>query len=116
VIWTEAQRRGIPIEKVAHWMSEQPAKLAGLGNHKGAIKVGHDADLVVFDPDASSRVDPARLQHRHHITPYAGETLQGVVEMTFVRGEKVYDNGKFPSERSTGIPACVDLRPSKVEE
>jgi allantoinase len=116
VIWTEAQRRAIPIEKVVRWMSEQPAKLAGLDNRKGAIKVGHDADLVVFDPTASSRVDPTRLQHRHPITPYAGETLQGLVETTFLRGNKIYDNGKFPSERSTGILACVDLRPSKVEE
>jgi allantoinase len=116
VIWTEAQRRSIPIEKVAQWMSGQPAKLAGLDHRKGAIKVGHDADLLIFDPAASSRVDPTRLHHRHPITPYAGETLQGLVETTFLRGNKIYDNGNFPNERSTGIPACVDLRPSKVEE
>jgi len=116
VIWTEAQRRAIPIEKVAQWMSEQPAKLAGLDHRKGSIKVGHDADLVVFDPEARSQVDAKRLQHRHPITPYAGETLQGLVETTFVRGEKVYDRGIFRGESSTGIPACVDLRPSKVEE
>jgi len=79
-------------------MSEQPAKLAGLANRKGAIKVGHDADLVIFDPDASSRVDPANLQHRHPITPYAGETLQGAVETTFARGNKIYDNGAFAPE------------------
>src|SRR6266481_8301719 len=100
VIWTEARLRAIPITKVVRWMSEQPAKLAGLEHRKGAIKVGHDADLVVFDPDASSIVEPAKLQHRHPITPYAGETLYGVSEITFVRGEKVYEHGTFAAEAS----------------
>jgi allantoinase len=98
VVWTDARRRGIGIEHVVRWMSEQPAKLAGLDHRKGSIRVGHDADLVVFDPDASQRVDAAQLQHRHPITPYHGETLEGIVEMTFVRGEKVYEHGVFAAE------------------
>ena len=40
--------------------------------HKGRIEVGHDADLVAFDPRASSTVDPSTLHHRHPVTPYAG--------------------------------------------
>jgi allantoinase len=98
VIWTEAQRRDIPIEHVVRWMSLAPAKLAGLENRKGAIRVGHDADLVVFNPGAKQQVDATRLQHRHPITPYAGETLEGIVEMTFVRGAIVYDRGTFAAE------------------
>jgi allantoinase len=98
VIWTEARQRGISIEQVVRWMSQQPAKLAGLDRRKGAIGVGLDADLAVFDPDTKWQVDAARLQHRHPTTPYAGETLEGVVEMTFIRGEKVYDRGTFAAE------------------
>jgi allantoinase len=98
VMWTEARRRGIPIERIVRWMSAQPAQLAGLGTRKGAIQVGHDADLVVFDPGVSQKVDAARLQHRHPNTPYDGETLEGAVEMTFVRGEKVYDRGTFAAQ------------------
>jgi allantoinase len=98
VVWTEARRRGISISQVARWMAEQPAKLAGVGHRKGAIREGHDADLVVFDPDAEFRVDAARLEHRHPLTPYDGEMLLGVVEMTFVRGQKVIDHGKFSPE------------------
>jgi allantoinase len=95
VIWTEAAKRNISITSVVRWMSEQPARLAGLDHRKGSIQVGQDADLVVFDPDAEQRVDAALLQHRHKITPYHGETLRGAVQMTFVRGEKVFDRGKF---------------------
>jgi allantoinase len=98
VVFTEASRRGISIEQVVRWMSLEPAKLAGLAHRKGAIRVGLDADLVVFNPGASQQVDAARLQHRHPITPYDGETLEGIVEMTFVRGAIVYDRGTFAAE------------------
>ena len=98
VIWTEARRRGIPITKIARWMSERPAKLAGLDHRKGAIRVGADADLVVFDPNAEVHVDANKLHHRHPITPYAGETLMGAVETTFVRGDKVYDRDVFAAQ------------------
>ena len=38
---------------------------------------GHDADLVAFAPDEGFVVDPARLYHRHPLTPYAGARLDG---------------------------------------
>ena len=98
VVWTEAQRRGITMSQVACWMSAQPARLAGLSRRKGSIQAGHDADFVVFNPDAEQIVDAAHLQHRHPITPYGGERLRGEVEMTFVRGEKVYDRGTFATQ------------------
>jgi allantoinase len=91
-VWTEARRRGIPIERVVEWMSSAPAKLAGIENRKGAIRPGMDADLVVFDPDGAFTVDPARLHHRHSITPYAGFELYGKVQATFVRGDLRWTN------------------------
>jgi allantoinase len=103
IVWSEAKQRGISLEQVTRWMSGQPAKLAGLQSRKGAIREGLDADLAVFDPDASQQVDATRLEHRHPITPYAGETLEGIVEMTFVRGEKVYERGWF-SDQPKGLP------------
>jgi allantoinase len=103
IVWTDAKQRGVSLEQATRWMSVQPAKLAGLQNRKGAIRAGLDADLVVFNPDAARKVDAACLQHRHPITPYAGETLEGIVEMTFVRGEKVYDRGWF-ADQPKGLP------------
>ncbi|MFE7570026.1 allantoinase AllB [Streptomyces sp. NPDC057539] len=89
-IWTEARRRGLPLEDVARWMSTAPAALAGL-TRKGAIEAGRDADFTVLAPDAAFTVDPARLHHRNQVTAYAGRTLHGVVGSTWLRGTRIYD-------------------------
>jgi len=60
-------------------------ELAGLPG-KGAIAPGRDADLVAFDDTARFTVDPSQLEHRHPVTPYAGQTLTGVVRRTWLRG------------------------------
>lgn len=86
VVWTGARRRGIGVERVAEWMCRNTAALAGLQATRGVIADGFDADLVVWDPDATFVVDPSRLAHRHHITPYAGRELFGVVRATYVNG------------------------------
>ena len=93
VFWTAARARGLGLDSVARWMSDQPARLAGIRSRKGALEVGLDADLVVFDPETSWEVDAAELQHRHKLTPYAGSPLRGSLRSTYVRGRRVFDAG-----------------------
>ncbi|HSG39849.1 MAG TPA: allantoinase AllB [Thermoanaerobaculia bacterium] len=99
-VWTGARERGFTVEDLAEWMCAAPARLAGLGDRKGRIAPGYDADLVIWDPEALFEVDPMKLHHRHKLTPYAGRTLHGVVRRTLLRGETVYDNGQFPEPPS----------------
>jgi allantoinase len=94
VVWTEAWARGHTLAEVARWMCEGPARLAGLTGRKGVIAAGADADLVVFDDEAAQTVTPDRIQHRHPITPYTGETLRGVVHATYLRGRRVAEGGR----------------------
>lgn len=89
--WTEARRRGVPLERLAEWLCAAPARVAGLAGRKGAIAPGYDADLVAWDPDARFTVDPAKLYHRHTVTPYAGRELAGAVLRTWLRGVEIFD-------------------------
>ena len=86
--WTEARRRGHGLPDVVRWMATAPADLAGL-SQKGRIAEGADADLCVLAPDESYDVDPARLEHQHPVTPYAGRTLTGVVRQAWLAGRPV---------------------------
>jgi len=95
VVWTEARRRGVAIERVVDWMATHPASLVRLA-HKGRIAPGCDADLVVFDPEEKWTVDARRLEHRHPMTPYDGLTLAGRVRATYLRGTLIYESGEFP--------------------
>jgi allantoinase len=92
-VWTEARARGRSIHDLAQWMSASPARLVGLSAKKGAIAVGHDADLVIWDPEADFTVDAATLEHKNKLTPYQGRTLRGSVVRTILRGETVYERG-----------------------
>ncbi|HEY7049076.1 MAG TPA: allantoinase AllB [Jatrophihabitantaceae bacterium] len=91
-VWTAARRRGHTLVDVVRWMATNPADRVGLA-HKGRIGVGADADLCVLDPDAEFDVDPARLWHRHPVSPYAGQRLTGAVRQTWLRGERIAPDG-----------------------
>lgn len=95
VTWTAGRPRGIGLSDISRWMSAAPARLAGLENRKGSIEVGKDADLVVFDPKGTFLVEPELLEHRHPLSPYADRLLTGIVEMTLLSGEIVFDRGNL---------------------
>jgi allantoinase len=101
-VWTRMHQRKLPIERLADWMSSAPARLVGLDRIKGRLAPGYDADLVVFNPDREWTVDANALLHRHRLTPYLGERLRGLVEMTFVRGELAYTSLKGPAHTPFG--------------
>ena len=82
---------GLSLDRIAELMCSGPADLAGI--HKGRIAAGYNADLAILAPDETFRVRPEIIEHRHKVTPYAGESLRGVVKATYVRGRKVWDNG-----------------------
>jgi allantoinase len=99
-VWSGASARGCTTVDLARWLSEAPASLAGVSDRKGRIAPGYDADLVVWDTDGEFTVETSRLQQRHKITPYAGRRLRGVVKTTFVRGKRVWDQGRLATPAS----------------
>ena len=91
-MWTAARRRGHTLADVVRWMATAPADLVGL-THKGRIRPGADADLVVLAPDEEFDVDVSRLAHKNPISAYEGRRLSGVVRRTWLRGHPVTADG-----------------------
>ncbi|MPZ52198.1 MAG: allantoinase AllB [Acidimicrobiia bacterium] len=94
IVWTRARERGNRPADLVPWLSQSPARLAGIDNRKGSIEPGADADLVVWDPDASFVVDANNLYHRHPVTPYDGETLFGRIHHTILRGSRILSDSQ----------------------
>lgn len=95
LIWTEARQRGYRIEQIVDWMATRPAVFAGLGERKGRIAVGYDADFCVFDDAADYVISADMIKYRHRVTPYEGRSVTGVIEKTFVRGRQVFAAGEI---------------------
>ncbi|HRF25082.1 MAG TPA: allantoinase AllB, partial [Chitinophagaceae bacterium] len=93
-LWTAAKQHSFNIIDIAKWLSENPALLPALQT-KGKIEKGYDADFVVWQPEEKFIADAAVCHHRHKVSPYFGETFFGSVMQTWLKGEKVFDAGKF---------------------
>jgi dihydropyrimidinase len=82
-------------------LATTPARLFGLPT-KGAIEVGRDADVVLFDPAMRRTIRASELHHTSDYTPYEGFEATGVVRSVFVRGRAVVRDGAFVGRRGDG--------------
>jgi allantoinase len=56
LLWSEGKKRGLTIAQIIDWTSVKTAKHAGLSHIKGQLKVGYDADVIIWDPEAEFKV------------------------------------------------------------
>jgi dihydropyrimidinase len=102
LVYSEGVARGrITIERLVDLLATTPAARFGLAR-KGAIEVGRDADLVVFDPAGRRIVRAAELHHTSDYTPYEGFEAAGAVRDVLVRGRDVIRDGRFVGHRGAG--------------
>jgi dihydropyrimidinase len=90
---------------VADWVrlcAEAPARTFGLWPRKGALRVGFDADVVVWDPDRRQPLDAADLHMRTDHSPYAGQVAVGWPTLVTSRGRVVARDGRFTGEPAWG--------------
>ncbi len=101
----------IGIQQVVNLLSTAPAKAFGLYPKKGAIRVGSDADLVIFDPDFSWTISKDTTHSASGYTPYEGMEVIGKPIMTYLRGrlimgDEIYlgipGNGAFVAQDQVG--------------
>jgi dihydropyrimidinase len=82
------------VERWVELVAGAPAGLFGLAHRKGALRPGLDADLVVFDPEATRRLDAASLHMRTDHSPYEGLEIRGWPAVTVARGRIVARDGE----------------------
>lgn len=84
----------LSLEQWVNVCCTEPARVVGLRN-KGALAVGMDADVVVFDPEREMQISAETLAENCDWTPYDGLTLTGWPETVLCRGETVVEAGSF---------------------
>ncbi len=88
--WT-ALKDTISLETFIPLVTSQPASFIK-AEKKGSLKVGYDADIVIWNPDETSTIQEKDIIFKHKISPYIAQTLNGVIIETIVMGEPVYKN------------------------
>jgi dihydropyrimidinase len=91
----------ITLERMVDLIATTPARRFGL-TAKGALEIGKDADVVLFDPGASRTIRAGHLHHTSDYTPYEGMEVAGAVRSVFVRGAAVIRDGAFVGQRGFG--------------
>ena len=82
--------------------STSPAKLFGMYPRKGAVTVGSDADLVIYDPNRKRKIS-AKTHHMDvDYSCYEGRTVQGASDIVLSRGSVVVRNGEFTGRKGHG--------------
>jgi allantoinase len=73
--------------------SQATAKQVGLSHRKGALKVGMDADICVFDESEEWILHSHGMHWKNRCSPWEGHHFTGRVRETWLRGQKVYEHG-----------------------
>ena len=101
LLYTNGVASGLmDLNRLVEIFSTTPAKLFGLFPRKGAIAVGSDADIVVFDPDAETVISAQTHHMNVDYNLYEGMKVKGVPEVVIANGRVLVEDGKY-----TGIPA-----------
>ena len=92
----------ITFERAVELCSTNVAKIFGCDN-KGAIAVGKDADIVIYNKDKDFTISVSNMHSDYDHTIWEGKKLHGYPVQTYLRGKLVYDNGDF-----VGTPGMGD--------
>ena len=103
MLWSEGVRTGrISRERFVEVTSANAARLFGLHPRKGAIAVGSEADVVLFDPELTRTIDRDMVRSSAGHSVYEGWTVTGWPVVTLRRGEVVFEDGRVVGRPGSG--------------
>jgi dihydropyrimidinase len=89
-------------ERWVEIISTAPAKLFGLYPRKGAVAVGSDADLVIYDPSRRRTISAASHHMDVDYSCYEGRSVQGATDIVLSRGSVIVRDGQFTGRKGHG--------------
>jgi dihydropyrimidinase len=103
LLYTYGLKRGsLSMDRFVDSASTRAAKLFGLYPRKGAVAVGSDADLVIYDPEYRGVVSVKTQHMNNDYNSFEGMEIEGRPSVVTVRGKVQVRDGKFVGERGRG--------------
>ncbi|HET9659239.1 MAG TPA: amidohydrolase family protein [Thermomicrobiales bacterium] len=103
VLWSKGVETGkLTPNRFVELISTNAAKLFGMYPRKGNIAVGSDADIVLWDPDDTHKVEAATFHTACDYSPFEGWDVTGWPSMTLSRGEIVYQRNEILASPGRG--------------
>lgn len=85
----------LSLSRMLDVLAARPAEIFGLQSKKGSIRVGADADLVIWDPEPRTTIRAENLHGNADWSPYEGTRISGHLVHTLLRGKPLVENGEF---------------------
>ncbi len=113
VLWSHGVNTGrlTPNEFVAV-TSTNIAKILNLYPKKGAVLVGADADLVVWDPAKEKTISATSQQSKIDYNVFEGQKVKGLPRYTLTRGRVAVEDGKVNTQEGWGQFVGREARPA----
>jgi dihydropyrimidinase len=103
LLFSEGVMKGrISLNQFVALSATNAARLFGMGDRKGAIAIGYDADIAIWDPTVETQVTASGLHDNMDYTPFEGWTLQGRPVTVINQGRIVVDGGELKAKPGSG--------------
>jgi len=103
LLYTYGVKQGrISTQRLLQVLGKNPAQIFGLSDRKGKIRVGGDADLVIWDPNIDTTISAKNLHGNADWSPYEGMAISGKLEYTIVQGNIIVQGEDFKGESRFG--------------
>lgn len=100
----DAANRGlITFSQAVALCAGNTARLFGLSDKKGDLRVGMDADIVLYNPSKPITITQERMHSKTDYTVWEGHQLSGTIEQVLSKGKPVYIDGQFIGQAGDGV-------------
>ncbi|PTX55451.1 dihydropyrimidinase [Litoreibacter ponti] len=103
LLFSEGVQTGrITLEQFVALTASNAARLFGMGHRKGAIAIGYDADIAIWDPEKTTQVTAAGMHDNMDYTPFEGWELNGWPVTVINQGRIIVDGGELKAKAGDG--------------